>query len=39
MGYGRETIVKEDWKRIFDDDELDRVVARMLKIDAVRQRG
>jgi hypothetical protein len=39
MDYGRETIVKEDWKRIFNDDELDRVVARMLRIDAVRQRG
>lgn len=39
MDYGRETIVKPDWKRIFDDAELDRVVARMLKIEAVRPRG
>ena len=39
MDYGRETIVKDDWKRIFDDGELDRVVARMLRIDAVRRRG
>jgi len=39
MDYGRETIVKEDWKRIFDDQELDRVVARMLKVDAVRPRA
>jgi ketopantoate reductase len=39
MDYGRETIIKDDWKRIFNDDELDRVVARMLKIDAVRHQG
>jgi hypothetical protein len=39
MDYGRETIVKDDWKRIFNDDELDHVVARMLKVDAVRPRG
>jgi hypothetical protein len=39
MDYGRETIIKDDWKRIFNDDELDRVVARMLKIDAVRRQG
>ncbi len=37
MRYGRETIVKEDWKRIFDDAELDGVIARMLKIDGVRR--
>ncbi|WP_329005742.1 hypothetical protein OHA18_20380 [Kribbella sp. NBC_00709] len=30
--YGRETIIKDDWKRIFDDTELDRVVTRMLRI-------
>lgn len=33
MDYGRETLIKEDWKRIFDDDELDGVIARMLRID------
>jgi D-apionate oxidoisomerase len=37
MGYGREAIIKEDWKRIFDDSELDQVIAKMLKIDAVRR--
>jgi hypothetical protein len=37
MGYGREKIIKEDWKRIFDDAELDSVIAKMLKIDAVRR--
>ncbi|MEU8021884.1 phosphogluconate dehydrogenase C-terminal domain-containing protein [Micromonospora haikouensis] len=36
MDYGRETIVRDDWKRIFDDAELDSVIARMLRIDAVR---
>jgi hypothetical protein len=35
MEYGRETIIKDDWRKIFDDSELDGVVARMLKLDAV----
>jgi hypothetical protein len=37
MDYGRQTIIKEDWKRIFDDGELDQLIAKMLKIDAVRR--
>lgn len=37
MGYGRESIIKDDWKKIFDDDQLDSVIAKMLKIDAVRR--
>ncbi|MDY0945967.1 phosphogluconate dehydrogenase C-terminal domain-containing protein [Frigoribacterium sp. CFBP9039] len=37
MDYGRESIVKDDWKKIFDDDQLDHVIARMLKIDAVKR--
>ncbi|MBK1785262.1 phosphogluconate dehydrogenase C-terminal domain-containing protein [Prauserella cavernicola] len=37
MDYGRESIVKDDWKKIFDDGELDKVIARMLKIDAVKR--
>ncbi|ASR35833.1 oxidoreductase [Prauserella marina] len=37
MDYGRETIVKDDWKKIFDDGELDKVIARMLRIDAVKR--
>ncbi|WP_422394615.1 phosphogluconate dehydrogenase C-terminal domain-containing protein [Pantoea agglomerans] len=36
MEYGREKIVKPDWKQIFDQKELDIVIARMLKIDAIR---
>jgi hypothetical protein len=37
MGYGRESIIKEDWKKIFDDSQLDEVIAKMLKIDKVRR--
>ena len=37
MDYGRESIVKDDWKKIFDDSELDKVIAQMLKLDAVRR--
>ncbi|MEU6643182.1 phosphogluconate dehydrogenase C-terminal domain-containing protein [Saccharomonospora sp. NPDC046836] len=37
MDYGRETIIKDDWKKIFDDSELDKVIARMLRIDAVNR--
>ncbi|MDI9275702.1 phosphogluconate dehydrogenase C-terminal domain-containing protein [Pantoea sp. EABMAA-21] len=35
--YGREKIVKPDWKQIFDQKELDIVIARMLKIDAIKR--
>jgi hypothetical protein len=35
MAYGRESIIKDDWRKIFDERELDGVVARMLKLDAV----
>ncbi|MHA6312533.1 MULTISPECIES: phosphogluconate dehydrogenase C-terminal domain-containing protein [Pantoea] len=37
MEYGREKIVKPDWKQIFDQKELDIVIARMLKIDAIHR--
>lgn len=37
MDYGREAIIKPDWERIFNDDDLDVVIAKMLKIDAVRR--
>jgi D-apionate oxidoisomerase len=36
MDYGREAIVKDDWKRIFTESELDAVIARMLRLDEVR---
>ena len=37
MDYGREAIVKEDWKRVFRDDELDRNLARMLHLDRIER--
>lgn len=39
IDYGREAIIKDDWKKIFDQDELDKVIARMLKIDRVQRVG
>jgi hypothetical protein len=33
MDYGRESIVRDDWKKIFQDDQLDYVIGRMLKIE------
>jgi hypothetical protein len=35
MDYGRESIIKEDWKKIFRDDELDKNLARMLHLDEI----
>lgn len=35
--YGKETIIKDDWKKIFDDSELDTVIAKMLKLDVVKR--
>jgi D-apionate oxidoisomerase len=37
MDYGREKIIKEDWKAIFDDGELDSVLTRMLHLDAINR--
>lgn len=37
MDYGRRTVIREDWKKIFVDSELDNVIAKMLRIDAVRR--
>ncbi|WAC66894.1 NAD(P)-binding domain-containing protein [Agrococcus sp. SL85] len=37
MDYGREAIIKDDWKRIWDDEDLDRVLATMLKLDRVER--
>jgi len=33
MDYGRDTLIKEDWKKIFDDKELDGNISRMLKLE------
>jgi D-apionate oxidoisomerase len=35
MDYGREKIIKEDWKSIFNDDELDHVFKQMLHLDSI----
>ena len=35
MGHGRELIVKDDWKRVFDDAVLDDTIAKMLDIEQV----
>jgi hypothetical protein len=37
MDYGREKIVKDDWKSIFNDDELDHVLTRMLHLDEIKR--
>lgn len=37
MDYGREMIIKEDWKKVFQDDELDRNLARMLHLDHIER--
>lgn len=37
IDYGRENILRPDWKKIFDQSELDKVIARMLKIDHVHR--
>ena len=37
MDYGRESIIKEDWKKIFRDDELDKNLARMLHLDTIER--
>lgn len=37
MGHGREMIIKDDWKRVFDDAVLDDTIVKMLKIDAIKR--
>lgn len=37
MDYGKESIIKEDWKKIFQDDELDKNLARMLQLDKIER--
>ena len=37
MDYGRESIIKDDWKKIFRDDELDKNLARMLHLDSIQR--
>ncbi len=37
MDYGREKIIKDDWKSIFNDAELDHVLTQMLHLDAIER--
>jgi len=37
MDYGRRSLIKEDWKKIFQDDELDANLARMLHLDRIER--
>jgi ketopantoate reductase len=37
MEYGRENIIKEDWKKVFRDDELDKNLAAMLHLDKIER--
>jgi D-apionate oxidoisomerase len=35
MDYGKSKVIKEDWKSIFDDAELDKVLKQMLHLDHI----
>ena len=37
MDYGREKIIKDDWKSIFNDDELDHVLKEMLHLEHIHR--
>lgn len=37
MDYGRQSIVKDDWKKIFRDDELDKNLAKMLHLERIER--
>jgi hypothetical protein len=37
MDYGKQSIIKEDWKKIFRDDELDKNLAAMLHLDKIER--
>jgi hypothetical protein len=37
MDYGRAKIIKEDWKSIFNDDELDHFLMQMLHLDNIHR--
>lgn len=37
MDYGRESIIKDDWKKVFRDDELDKNLARMLHLEHIER--
>ncbi|KQM17068.1 oxidoreductase [Plantibacter sp. Leaf171] len=37
MDYGRSAIIKDDWKKVFQDDELDKNLAAMLHLDKIER--
>jgi pyrroline-5-carboxylate reductase len=37
MDYGRRTIIKDDWKKVFRDDELDKNLAAMLHLEKIER--
>jgi ketopantoate reductase len=37
MDYGKDSIIKEDWKKVFRDEELDKNLARMLHLDRIER--
>ena len=37
MDYGRESIIKPDWAKVWDDEELDKVLAQMLNLDKIER--
>ncbi|MGP5086094.1 phosphogluconate dehydrogenase C-terminal domain-containing protein, partial [Brachybacterium tyrofermentans] len=37
MDYGRESIIKPDWTKVWDDAELDKVLATMLDLDTIER--
>jgi hypothetical protein len=37
MDYGRESIIREDWKKVFTDAELDKNLAMMLHLDKIER--
>lgn len=37
MDYGRDKIIKEDWKSIFDDAQLDHVLTQMLHLESINR--
>ena len=37
MDYGRESIIKPDWTKVWGDEELDKVLAQMLNLDKIER--
>jgi hypothetical protein len=37
MDYGRKNIIKDDWKKVFQDDELDKNLAAMLHLEKIER--